>query len=380
MEPNKIKVLHINCNYMGTKLHQIMIEHLNPYVAENKIFCPIYSGSELVTKPNDNVVVAKCFTLMDRAFFYHKQKKIISSLEKNIEVRKYNIIHAYTLFTDGNSALELSKNYNIPYVVAVRATDLQFFQFRPYLRKRGLEILRNASRILFLSDTTRGFMLEKYVSDKEREIFYGKSKIIPNGIDDFWLNNCYTERKVEETQKHLDNKTVRIICVAQIIKRKNIPLLQKAIAILNQKGWNIHLTVVGKAVNKKELAKINKDHNTTYLSPVTKEKLIEYYRNADIFVLPSKGETFGLVYAEAMSQGLPVIYSKDEGFDGQFADGEVGYAVNAKDVKEIVSKIEAVCHNYLRIEENVAKNASKFRWDDICVHYIGIYNELCENY
>lgn len=40
--------------------------------------------------------------------------------------------------------------------------------------------------------------------------------------------------------------------------------------------------------------------------------------------MPSHKETFGLVYAEAMSQGLPIIYTKNQGFDGQFPDGYVG--------------------------------------------------------
>lgn len=165
----EIRILHINCNYMGTKLHQTMIEHLDLYVEENKVFCPIYSGSELATKPNKNVVVSNCFTLTDRAFFYRKQKKIISSLESQIDVSKHDIIHAYTLFTDGNTAYEMSKKYHIPYVVAIRSTDLQFFKYRPYLRKRGLEILNNATKVFFLADTTRKLVLSRYVPNKMRQ-------------------------------------------------------------------------------------------------------------------------------------------------------------------------------------------------------------------
>ena len=44
--------------------------------------------------------------------------------------------------------------------------------------------------------------------------------------------------------------------------------------------------------------------------------------------MTSLGESFGLTYAEAMSQGVPVIYSKGQGFDGQFKEGVVGYHVD----------------------------------------------------
>lgn len=376
MHMDGMRVLHINCNYMGTKLHQIMIEHLDPYVEENKVFCPIYSGSELATKPNENVVVSNCFTLTDRAFFFQKQRKIISSLESKIDVLKYDLMHAYTLFTDGNTAYELSRKYGIPYVVAIRSTDLQFFKYRPYLKKRGLEILNNASKVFFLSDTTRSFVIEHYVPNQMREKIYQKSKVIPNGIDDFWLNNCYAEREYEEIQKRLNSKKINVVCVSQIIKRKNIPFLQRSIMSLNKQGWDIHLTVIGKVVNKREFARIIKDQNTTYVDPIPKEKLIEYYRAADLFALPSKGETFGLVYAEAMSQGLPVIYSKDEGFDGQFPEGVVGYHVNPNDPLDIVMQLKKLCNEYERISIACSRKCKNFLWDDIARTYSKIYSEV----
>jgi glycosyltransferase involved in cell wall biosynthesis len=58
-----------------------------------------------------------------------------------------------------------------------------------------------------------------------------------------------------------------------------------------------------------------------------KEKLLNNYRNSDIFIMPSYNETFGLVYIEAMSQGLPIIYTQNEGVDGYFKEGSVGYSV-----------------------------------------------------
>ena len=67
--------------------------------------------------------------------------------------------------------------------------------------------------------------------------------------------------------------------------------------------------------------------------------------------MPSFHETFGLVYIEAMSQGLPIIYTKGEGIDGYFKEATVGYSVNPKDVKNIVKKIEMIIHNYNKISK-----------------------------
>ena len=69
------------------------------------------------------------------------------------------------------------------------------------------------------------------------------------------------------------------------------------------------------------------------------ENFIKYFIESDIFVMPSRYETFGLVYVEALSQGLPVIYTRGQGFDGQIPDGEVGYSVKCNDVNEIAEKL-----------------------------------------
>ena len=363
---------------MGTKLHQVMIEHLEKLVKINSVFCPIYKGSELVTKPNNNVVVSQCFNFMDRFFFFNKQKKIISSIEKNMNINKHNIIHAYTLFTDGNAAYELSRKYNIPYVVAVRSTDIEFFTYRLNLRKRGIEILENASAVFFLAKSTQDKVMERYIPENKKQGIVGKSYIIPNGIDDFWIDNIYSQKEINKTVERINNKELNIICVAQIIKRKNIPMIQKSVSVLKEEGWKVKFRIIGKVVDQKEYKRITKDLNTEWIAPVSKEKLITYYREADLFVLPSKFETFGLVYAEAMSQALPVIYLENEGFDGQFEEGTVGY--RTKDDKNIlVNKIKKACENYKTISCNCVEKVHVFTWKNICGEYFRIYNEILNN-
>ena len=76
--------------------------------------------------------------------------------------------------------------------------------------------------------------------------------------------------------------------------------------------------------------------------------------------MPSKTETFGLVYAEAMSQGLPVIYTRGQGFDGQFEEGEVGYSVDCKDKKEISMKIIDIINNYDVISRNAINLVDRY--------------------
>ena len=68
--------------------------------------------------------------------------------------------------------------------------------------------------------------------------------------------------------------------------------------------------------------------------------------------MPSFTESFGLVYAEAMSQGLPVIYSKGQGFDNQFPEGMVGVHVSAYDAHDVAEGIEKVVNNFYQMTQN----------------------------
>ncbi len=89
--------------------------------------------------------------------------------------------------------------------------------------------------------------------------------------------------------------------------------------------------------------------------------------------MPSIHETFGLVYAEAMSQGLPVIYSKSQGFDGQFEDGTVGHVVNSLDHNDIAEKIIKIFYDYETKSKNCIELFHKFDWKTIACEYLSLY-------
>lgn len=369
-----MKILHINGNYLTTALHQTMVEHMDDMGVHSTVIAPTYNADRCVIKPNENVIPAQCFQKNDRFLFGLKQKKIIRFIKEKVQVQEFDLIHAYTLFTDGNSAYELSKEYNIPYVVAVRNTDVNhFFRMRFFLRKRGIQILEDAAAVFFLSQTYRDTVFEQYIPKAKRSRIWDKSYVIPNGIDDFWLKNRYVTRDLGQAEERMLHKVLNVVCVAQITPNKNIPMLQEALKLLRQDGWDAHLTVVGKTVDALELKCILQDSCTRYMEPVPKEQLINLYREADIFALASHHETFGLVYAEAMSQGLPVLYTAGQGFDGHFAEGEVGYAINDHSAQDIAEKIKLTVVNYRRLAENSLKWSQKFCWSKICQKYAEIY-------
>lgn len=366
----KVKILHINRNYLTSPLHQVMMRHLNDLEIDNYVFAPTDNASDAIVLPDKNVYVSECFKKRDRYIFDLKQKKIIQAVRRTYELSKFDCIHAYTLFTDGNCAMVLSKKYSIPYIVAVRNTDVNdFFKKIPFMRKRGIEIMKHASAICFLSEVYRKEIFDKYVPLELHDFLLSKTFIIPNGIDDFWLSNQFIEKKSI-------HRPLRLIYAGRVDNNKNIESTLNAMKILEDEGYESRLTVVGKVFDNRLFQRILKNSNLIYKEAMPKEKLIELYRNNDIFVMPSHTESFGLVYAEALSQGLPVIYTKGQGFDGQFEEGMIGYHVNDLDPYDISRKILTIIKQYEIITDNINGVCEKFSWDDIAIKYYKIYNTV----
>ena len=371
-----MRVLHINCNYMTTVLHQTMVEHLDKTGVDSHVFAPVYDAGMAVIKPNANVTVSECFCKWDRIHFGYKQRKILAGLERDIDVSGFDCLHAYTLFTDGNCAMRLSEKYHIPYVVAVRSTDLNsFFRYKPWLRSRGIRIMEKAAAVFFLSERYMEEMITKYVPQSKRECIRQKSQVVPNGIDDFWLAHtppAHTEEKIAKIR----DKKPDIIIAGRINRNKNQLTLMHAVEKLNESGYDTKLLVVGNVEDDTVVQRLQNSKFVTLLPACPKEQLISLYRQSDLFVMPSFEETFGLVYAEAMSQGLPVLYTKGQGFDGQFPEGVVGYSVDPHSAEDIAEKVIAVCNVYEDICANGPEVAKGFNWDDIANRYKVIYEQI----
>ena len=352
-----------------------MIEALDRLEVESEVFVPLYQLKGHIVKPNANVNPAVCFKKWDRIAYGYKQNKIIRKIKMDYNVTEFSCLHAYTLFTDGNVARSLYKEFHIPYVVAVRNTDVNdFFKKMIHLRYTGIKVMKDAKAIFFLSKAYFEKVINTYVPPKIRGDIIKKSYIIPNGIDDFWHNNINEDEN--SIQQKFDGKKIRLIYAGVIDKNKNIGLTCRAKNYLENQGYNISFCVVGKIKDKSAFDEIK--NSVEYHKPKSKEELIDFYRSADVFVMPSHTETFGLVYAEAMTQGLPVLYTSGQGFDGQFEDGEVGFSISDTDHIDVARKIIDCMEDYDRLRDNCIQKVSKFKWDVICREYVDHYKKIID--
>lgn len=363
-----MRILHICSYYLGSKLYQNMFNSLEKNNINEDIYIFIDNQHEKEVSYPKNVCISKCYNENNRYIFHLKHYKVLKNIQDKLDIRNYSILHAHSLFSNGYIAYKLKQKYNIPYVVAVRSTDINLFFHKVfYLRKTGINILKGAYKIIFLSEPYKKNTIEKYVPGKYKKEIEGKYIVIPNGINKFWLENKYKERSNPKKNR------IRLVYAGQISSNKNIETTIKACELFISQGYEINFKVIGKIMHGRYNDLIKKHSFIQYITYCPKEELINHYRNSDIFIMPSKHETFGLVYPEAMSQGLPVIYTRGQGFDGHFEEGEIGYPVQYDSPDEIVQRIEDILNNYQTISKNCIKKVDKFDWDKIVNEYIAIY-------
>ena len=235
--------------------------------------------------------------------------------------------------------------------------------------------MRDAGAVIFLSPAYKKRVLESFVPKRDIDPIARKSCIIPNGIDSFWFDNIFTNKYMDGILHRIQKKEIKIIYVGAIEANKNPSLTIQAIQKLERMGFRIEFTIIGDINDTNIFEKLKKYECVRYLPYQPKERILEYLRESDIFVMPSHTETFGLVYAEAMSQGVPVIYTRGQGFDGQFDEGAVGFATSDTDADELVQNILKIMDNYESIARNCLSMCRKFDWSKIVLRYAQIYEK-----
>jgi glycosyltransferase involved in cell wall biosynthesis len=203
-----------------------------------------------------------------------------------------------------------------------------YYAFVTLAEKRGLKRLHS---LIANSNCTAKTIAESYnVDPRKIRTIYIQPDLSANP-----LTKDLEDERISE---------ISLLFVGGNIQRKGLPNVFKAIKKLIDTRPDIRLVILGKNQNLKRMDDIaDKMGISKYIQIkgwVEPGQIADYYRKSSIFLMPSLMEGYGLVYLEAMAQGLPVIAGNVGGTKELIINGENGVLVDPLNVDELVQAIE----------------------------------------
>ncbi|WP_248924943.1 glycosyltransferase family 4 protein [Paenibacillus hamazuiensis] len=185
--------------------------------------------------------------------------------------------------------------------------------------------------------------LSDYIQEPERV------GVIPNGFD---------EKRFRPVPH--ENKIPQLITVCRLVPAKGLDILLQACAELKQRGHSFVLHLIGDGPIRQELEDMAMDLNIYeeiifYGYMLHPEDFMPFF---DVFVLPSRAEAFGSVFAEAALCGLTVIGTQVGGIPEQIEHGKNGLLVPVDDVQALAGALEKVI-----IDPQYRYNLARVAWD-----------------
>lgn len=204
-----------------------------------------------------------------------------------------------------------------------------------------------------------------------------KVRVIYNGVDVEDIR-----RLAKETVKlHCSDSIPRIIAVGRLITTKGYAYLLKAVKRVRQ-SRPVHLFVLGKGERRKELEELARElgirDSVSFMG--FQENPYKYIANADLFVLSSVRESFGIVLVEAMACGVPVVATRCPYGPGEIiTDEENGLLISVGDIDALVNAILRLLKDKPlreRFVEAGRKKAEDFQIEKMVVGYENVFEEM----
>lgn len=141
------------------------------------------------------------------------------------------------------------------------------------------------------------------------------------------------------------DKIRNFIYVGTLIKRKFPSEIIPALSFA-YKNDDFSISYIGVGSERKKIEKCAQLHNRQncvhLLGYLSRDSVVKCMQKSDVFIMISRNEAFGLVYLEAMAQGLITIASKNEGFDGVIEHGKNGFLCEAGNIEELANLIKEI--------------------------------------
>lgn len=345
-----------------------------------------------------------CFQLLSSLFAQDKNNNYFvylpvnptSDMPKETNKWHYRVFTSKKLWTLFGLSKKLLKNENkldvffspthyLPVLTGSKSVisimDVSYLHFPAMFAKKdllqlklwGKYSIKKASKIITISESSRSDIIKSY------GINPGKVAVVYPGIKKV-SSIGYQALSMDELQKKYGIEKKYILFVGTLQPRKNIERLIEAFSKLDRS--DIDLVIVGKKgwmlediLNAPK--KFGVSENVRFLHGVTDEDLPSFYKNAEMFVLPSLYEGFGLPVIEAMKYGCPVITSNVSSLPE--AGGEAALYVDPKDANDIAKKMKKLLEDESLRKDLIAKGTKqveKFSWEKSAKETLKVLEEV----
>jgi glycosyltransferase involved in cell wall biosynthesis len=293
-------------------------------------------------------------------------------------IKNFNIVHMHNYYTFQNIiAHHYVKKHNIPYVLQAHGSVATYFE-RGSLKKIfdtiwGHAILKDASKLIAATPTEA----ERY---KPMGISEDKIEIVPHGINPAEFENL--PRRGEFRRKYGLNESRKIILyLGRINKIKGLDLLASAFAGLSGDFNEAKLVMVGPddgylPALERLIKQLKIEEKVLFTGPLYGEEKLQAYVDADVYVLPSSYEIFGITVLEACACGTPVILTDRCGI-ADLIDGQVGLVVSYNKEQLQHALLYILGDNKIRLqfgEKGKLLVHEKFNWQKITEQVENIYS------
>lgn len=352
-----------------------------------ELFPVFFKNEEIIENAEQLEFNFPCFTTHPRSIFNFREMTEIqkvkyenafyNKINQVIEQFKPDIIHAQHIWTLAGISAKCAEEHNIPLVVTCHGTDLMGIQDEKAKNENwgtnwSKDAIDYAKYIVTISkDSTE--LAESILPNMKEKTFW-----IRNGVDShvFYPNNNIKKEKVlNDLGIHKDYKNV-VSFVGKLTDFKGVDILLDASSIYEDDDTVTLIAGDGALRNNLEIqAKNLRLKNIYFLGNKPQTILNEIYNIANCSLVPSRREPFGLVAAEAMLCGTPVIATNQGGLP-DFVTPDVGILVNVEDSKELANAVKSILNKEKKFDRKmIAEKIKNLYSQDVLIdEFIKLYN------
>jgi len=330
----------------------------------------------------------------DKKLLYNHLPEFVEGVKRFVQEEEisYDLIHSH-YWLSGLVAWELKKAWRLPVIqmfhtlghmknLVARSDKERETESRLQAER---EIMGFADRLVAANPLERREMVKVYGADPK------KIEVIPCGVD----LSLFRPIDISQAQDYLGWPPERqmVLFVGRIQPLKGIDILLKAIALatddLPDLCGRLGLTIIGgdpEATMDREMLRLTRlkkklgiSDLVTFLGARDQDTLPYYYSAAQVCVVPSHYESFGMVALEAMACGTPVIASKVGGLTFTVKDEVTGYLVPDGDPAALSERLKLILTDEKlrrRMGEEGIKTARRYRWPLVANKITSLYKQL----